>query len=147
MRQHSKTPSSLAKQDIQRLAREIVILRDGGCIMRDLPEFGQCNGFRGDGELILQANHLITRGKNVGYANTLLIVCMCKGHHKGFHSQREKEYRAAIGKLIGAKRRALLKRVEEDRKIYNMTASDWFKEVWALKAELEELQTTCQSLA
>ena len=61
--------------------REIVIKRDGGCILRDIQGVSQCNGYRKDGKLILQADHLITRANSATYADTRLIVCVCKGHH------------------------------------------------------------------
>ena len=38
-------------------------------------------GFRNDGQLILQADHVITRANSATYAETHLIVCVCKGHH------------------------------------------------------------------
>jgi hypothetical protein len=38
------------KDEIQCLVRDIVIIRDGGCILRNYPGH-KCSGFRNDGEL------------------------------------------------------------------------------------------------
>jgi hypothetical protein len=83
------------KQRIQDLVRDIVIKREGGCIFRgDVPNpegwtIPTCNGFAKDGHLILQADHLITRANSATYADTRLIVCLCKGHH-GWKSWHER---------------------------------------------------------
>ena len=44
---------SETKDRIQNLVREIVIKRDGGCILRDIQGVSQRNGYRKDGKLIL----------------------------------------------------------------------------------------------
>jgi hypothetical protein len=64
------------KEEIQDLVRAIVIARDGGCIFYNLQghEMPMCNGYRKDG-------HLITRANSTAYADTRLIVCVCKDHH------------------------------------------------------------------
>jgi hypothetical protein len=98
--------TSEIKQAIQDTVRDIVIIRDGGCIMRDIPHAPACNGYRNDGELVLQADHLITRASNATYADTRLIVCVCKGHH-GWKKWHEKEYEALVRTLISPERVAL----------------------------------------
>lgn len=50
---------SETKERIQALVREIVIKRDGGCILDGIRGVAQCNSYRKDGQLILQADHLI----------------------------------------------------------------------------------------
>jgi hypothetical protein len=75
-----KSDVALIKDDIQAYCRDIVILRDGGCIFRNEPGH-VCSGFAKDGHLILQADHLITRANSATYADTRLIVCVCKGIH------------------------------------------------------------------
>src|SRR3990167_2408830 len=68
------------KEAIQDQLRAIVIKRDGGCVMRG--RFGHtCSGFRKDGELILQADHLVSRSHSATYADERLVVCVCKGLH------------------------------------------------------------------
>lgn len=44
--------TAVLKKEIQRLVREIVIKRDGGCIFRNVYTTPGCNGFRRDGEQI-----------------------------------------------------------------------------------------------
>jgi hypothetical protein len=56
--QKGTSDTALIKQDIQDTVREIVIIRDGGCIARDA-DWHTCSGYRNDGELILQYNELI----------------------------------------------------------------------------------------
>jgi hypothetical protein len=68
------------KDSIQDLLLAIVKIRDGGCILRSIPTH-HCNGFRKDGTLILQADHLITRANSATYADPRLVVCVCKGAH------------------------------------------------------------------
>jgi hypothetical protein len=85
------------KREIQYVAREIVIARDGGCILRDLHYDGipECNGYAKNGQLVLQADHLITRGNAATFADTRLIVCICKGHH-GWKSLGSKRTQAGV---------------------------------------------------
>ena len=75
------------KQEIQDTAWAIVKLRDGGCILRG--KFGHvCSGWRKDGGLIYQADHLIERSNSATYADTRLIVCVCKGYTDGSISRK-----------------------------------------------------------
>jgi hypothetical protein len=60
-----RSETSVIKREIQDAVREIVIKRDGGCI---LAHTGNCNGYAKDGHLILQADHLITRANAATYA-------------------------------------------------------------------------------
>ena len=93
------------KREIQYVAREIVIARDGGCVLRDLHYDGipECNGYANNGQLILQADHLVTRSNSATFADTRLIVCVCKGHHswKSLGSNaRKKEYDELVRTLV-----------------------------------------------
>ena len=60
---------SQLKREIQRLLREIVIKRDGGCILRNIRH---CGGVLG--EAILQADHLISRSNSATFADHRLVV-------------------------------------------------------------------------
>lgn len=82
------------KDRIQALLREIVIGHDGGCILRHYPEAGACGGYRKEGELILQAEHLNTRERNISYGDMRNIVCLCRHHHGQW---KPKKRRALIG--------------------------------------------------
>lgn len=66
MRSAAQTPSAQAKKRIQALLRPIAIKRDGGCILRDYIEAGICGGYGPkSGDLILQAEHLNPRERNI----------------------------------------------------------------------------------
>lgn len=133
--------TSVLKENIQDLVREIVILRDDGCVFKKEPGH-ICSGFAKDGHLILQADHLITRGNSGTFADTRLIVCVCKGIH-GWKSvgsnMRKAEYDIRVKKLISPDRLELWD--EWDKKKYQttrMTAYDWKLEIVNLKNELAE---------
>jgi hypothetical protein len=79
--------TALIKDEIQNYVRAIVIIRDGGCIARNEP-WHTCSGYRNDGELILQADHLITRGNGATYATGVAIAGDSSGvdpHPPGVH--------------------------------------------------------------
>ena len=136
---HSTTAD--LKKEIQDLVREIVILRDGGCIFKK--EKGHiCSGYANDGHLILQADHLMSRGNSGTFADTRLIVCVCKGIHgwKSVGSNlRKKEYDERVRKLISKERVELWDEWEAKRfSSTRMSAYDWKLEIVNLKSELEE---------
>src|SRR3990167_5567066 len=90
----SKSEVALCKERIQALLREIVIRRDGGCILRPAGQYlwalkcdvkipEHCSGFTKDGRLILQADHLNSRSFNGSYSDPCLVGWVCKGHHGG----------------------------------------------------------------
>jgi len=123
--------------------RAIAILRDGGCVLRFSEiqmEYGikECSGWRQDGELILQYDHLKSRQFNVSFADIRLGVILCKGHHgwKHFTDANKKLYDRILTKIVGPERAALWERVENYRKTYLMTLWDWQKVEMALKQEL-----------
>src|SRR5436309_1064851 len=90
------------KKEIQRLVRDIVILRDGGCVLRFVRH---CGGE--PGRAVLQADHLITRANSATYADTRLIVCVCRGCHywKSVGSNRRKgEYDALVKTILSKER-------------------------------------------
>jgi hypothetical protein len=135
--------TALIKDEIQNYIRAIVIKRDGGCIVGnnwgkfDVPA---CNGYRDDGELILQADHLITRANSATYADTRLIVYVCKGHH-GWKKWNEARYNEIVRLILSPERVALWDRCHAARYIpTRMYASDWKKELAALKQELANTQ-------
>lgn len=141
------------KDRIQALVRDIAIARDGGCIFRiffdgseginlsfDVPE---CNGYAKDGHLILQADHLVTRANSATFADTRLIVCVCKGHH-GWKKWNEARYNEIVRQLLPADRVALWDKAHAARyQPTRMFTSDWMKEEVALKQELRTYQVKC----
>lgn len=127
---------SVLKNEIQQLVRAIVIKRDGGCILRDYRGVPPCGGYRNDGELVLQADHLITRANSATYDDTRLIVCVCKGHH-GWKKYYEKLYNAAVREIISPTRVTLWDKAEEERhRPTHRISSDWRISIAALKQEL-----------
>jgi hypothetical protein len=124
------------KDEIQELVRDIVIIRDGGCV---LYPGHNCSGFRKDGALILQADHLITRANSATYADTRLIVCVCKGAH-GWKKWHEREYNALLKEhILPADRVALWERCERDSwKPVRTGAYGWKTAIVALKQELTQ---------
>lgn len=115
LKRKSSSPQSKLKDEIQELLRKIVIIRDGGCILRHYPETGQCGGYRNDGQLILQAEHLHTRSNASSFSDTRLVVCLCKRHHIYYKPQYSDTYYRIVKKHIGPERTKLLERVQEDR--------------------------------
>jgi hypothetical protein len=129
------------KDRIQALVRAIVALRDGGCILRNRASEGlpQCNGYRKDGKLILQADHLITRANAATYSDTRLIVCVCKGHH-GWKNYNKEAYDQAVRYMLSMDRLILWDRAHADRYTpHRKYTYDWRLDEAALKQELTEL--------
>lgn len=151
----SSNETNDVKDHIQALVREIVIARDGGCILGDRVKSNangstitlysttflgvpSCNGHAKDGHLILQADHLITRANSATYADTRLIVCVCIGHH-GWKKWNEARYNEIVRQLLPADRVALWDKAHAARyQPTRMFTSDWLKEEAALKQELKE---------
>ncbi len=127
--------------------RAIVIKRDGGCIFQPLfsregsdNEAGlpYCNGYAKDGHIILQADHLISRSNAATYADTRLIVCVCKGHHgwKSVGSNlRKARYDAIVRQLISPERVKLWNAMEQDS--WRPTKVCWPLLLAAVKQELK----------
>lgn len=142
------------KERIQSLVRAIVIARDGGCILA-FPganlariDYGVplCNGYAKDGHLVLQADHLVTRANSATYADTRLIVCVCKGHH-GWKKWNEQRYNEIVRTLIGEERAALWDKAHAARYTpTRMYTSDWLKEEAALKQELRSYEVKTEVL-
>lgn len=127
------------KDEIQHLVREIVILRDGGCLFRNEPGH-TCTGLTKYGDVILQADHLVTRANSATYADTRLIVCVCKGIH-GWKSvgsnMRKAEYDRRVRLLISPDRVALWDRCEKES--WRPQKMNWQVELAALRQEYQTL--------
>lgn len=138
-----KSTATQLKKEIQAYLRLLVIHRDGGCVLRNAPGVPPCNGYRKDGEMIYQADHLITRGNSATFADTRLVVCLCKGHH-GWKSVgnnlRKEEYDRIVRSLLSPDRVALWDRCEAES--WRPTKMDWSLELTALKQEYANLGIT-----
>ena len=87
-RKFKEDTAQTVKDRIQAILRQIAIIRDGGCVLAPFQGkdgIPHCNGYRKDGELVLQYDHLNSRGFNVSYADARLGVIICKGHHGWKH--------------------------------------------------------------
>lgn len=105
LRLEGKSDAATLKRDIQAILRQIVIKRDGGCLLRG---HGKCTE-------ILQGEHLITRANNATFADTRNIVCLCTYHHLFFKKQHPLLYWELIEQKIGAHRWAWVKLALHDR--------------------------------
>jgi hypothetical protein len=108
-----KSDTAKIKDDIQALLRAIVIQRDRGCILRGVHGVSPCNGFNSASDLILQADHLITRANSATYSDYRLVVCVCKGHHR-WKKWHEREYNALLKTILPSERVALWEECEKD---------------------------------
>ena len=138
LRKHSKNPVAQCKVRIQGLCRSLAIMRDGGCVLRNRKDVPPCNGYRNDGELILQYDHLNSRVFNVSYADIRLGVILCLGHH-GWKKWNKEKYDILIREVIGKKRAELWDRVKKDKKTYRMELWDWTKVEIGLTKDLKDL--------
>ena len=127
LKQKSNSETAQIKERIQALLRAAVIQRDRGCIFRHYPEAGACGGYRKDGALILQADHLNTRARNISYGDVRLAVCACQRHHIFWKPQHPDQYMRIAREHIGPERSALLDRVIADQTPYRFFLSDWQK--------------------
>lgn len=131
--------SATIKERIQALLREIVIIRDGGCIFREYSIAGNCGGYRNDGELVLQYDHLNSRTYAISYSDFRLGVCVCKRHHIFWKKQNSSLYDKLVRKHIGKERSDLLDRTIMDKRAYHI---NWQFEEAYLKQELRKLTSS-----
>ena len=130
------------KREAQALLRQIVILRDGGCFLRNYTnrinsQYAQCGGYRNDGEIILQAEHLHTRTNAASFTDTRLVVCVCQRHHIFYKPQHSSEYNELAREYIGEKNAKLWDFIKNDRLSHKI---DLKMEILGLKQELKKLQ-------
>lgn len=135
---HSTTAQD--REEIQRLVRVIVTMRDGGCVLRKhrcgVEAYVQDEIVISDS--IIQADHLVTRSNSASYADTRLIVCLCGPCHSWKH-WHEKEYDALVRSILPVERLKLWDRVEEARQAHQTHKADWKLEITALKQEYAKI--------
>lgn len=127
MRQTGKSSASAMKRRIQALLRLNVILRDEGCVLKDL---GNCSS-------VLQAEHLRNRQHSRTYGDLRNIVCLCSYHHIFWKKQNERQYWELIEQIIGPERWNWLKEMEQDRKPFK---ANWIQIEQDLTENYERLQ-------
>lgn len=134
---HSDT--STKKADIQALLRLIVTHRDGGCMLRDLRN---CGGEAEvvDGKVIsnvvIQAEHLVTRSNAATFSDTRLVVCICRDCHGWKHWNKD-EYDDLVKTVLAPELVELWERCEADRRAHKTYKVDLSLEIVALKKELQ----------
>lgn len=111
LRKVGKSPTALIKKDIQALLRQIVILRDKGCVLNKY--LGNCNE-------VLQAEHLVTRSATNYFGDTRNVVCLCSYHHIFWKPQHSRLYWELIEKHLGKDKWAWFKRAEADNRPYKV---------------------------
>lgn len=137
---HSTTTE--LKDEIQSVLRQICLLRDKVCVLSHYkneinPQYRECGGWKKDGTLIYQAEHLLSRERAVGFTDISLIVLLCLRHHFYYKKQYPDEYYRIVRRYIGKENSNLLTRVQEDFTPYK---TDLKLELIALKQELKKLQ-------
>ena len=137
LRKKSKSETATIKYEIQALIREIGIITDGGCVLRKYSEAGACGGYRNDGQLILQAEHLITRSNSNTYGDMRNIVILCRHHHGHFKPQNSLLYWKLIERYVGHIRWAWIQMALADNRPYKV---DWKLIKIALQNTLNKLK-------
>lgn len=132
MRRKGRSEVSILKDEIQSLVRQIVMLRDGTCILRN---------FRHCADPVLQADHLITRANSATYDDTRLIVCLCRTCHGWKHWHKE-EYDDLVRSILPASRVKLWDQCQRDSwRPSHRISYDWRTAIAALKQELAALES------
>lgn len=129
------------KDDIQEWVRLIVTKRDGGCILRDLRHCGALAEVIDDkvvSDTTIQADHLVTRANGATFADTRLIVCLCKGCHGWKHWHKD-EYDDLIKTILPKPILKLWAKCEADYRAHKTKKMDWAMELVALKQEYAKL--------
>lgn len=136
--------TAVLKARIQALVRLICAYRDGGCVLRNLRHCGG-EAVVDKREIIsdnvIQADHLITRANSATFADTRLIVCLCKNCHAWKH-WHEKEYEKLVRTTLSSERKRLWNRCEEDRQAHRTWKPDWNLAITLLERELAQYEKT-----
>lgn len=146
-----KSETADIKQQIQNTVRDIVILRDGGCIFQKPLMAGRslgipyCNGYYKAGNLIFRpttsssaaiAQPTPTRAPSSASARGTMAGKSVGGN------QRKKEYDAIVRTLLPPDRVALWDRCEQESwRATRTSAMDWKLQLAALEAELSVMRS------
>lgn len=138
----SKDTSANTKKRIQQLLRQIVIARDGGCLLAGSDNL-ECGPYRTDGAVILQADHLVTRRNSATYADPRLVVCLCQRHHAKKSPPAPNHQINEVNQIIAERlepwRVELWERAENETwHSTRYTLHDWQQEEMALKQQLDQ---------
>lgn len=130
LKKRGKSTVSKIKNRIQALLRARAIERDGECVVGQyrnlLPAtYYYCGPLRTDGEIIVQAEHLVGRSNSASYADMDNIILLCMRHHFYFKKQHGALYWSIVQTHIGPERWEKVKTWEADRSPHRMRAADW----------------------
>ena len=126
-----KGESTVLKDQIQDKLRELVIKRDGTCILRKALH---CN------DPVLQADHLITRANSATYADSRLVVCLCRSCHGWKHWHKEQYDDLVKTTVLPKKIVKLWNDCERDSWKPRRTGSyDWRVALAVLEQEIKQL--------
>lgn len=133
-----KSPTAVIKKEIQALLRDLVILRDKGCVVGRVR---RCGNDVFNPNAVYQAEHLIERSNSITYGDSRLVVCVCKNCHFWKHIKKSNhdEYDAIIRTLISLERVRVWDLAEQNR--FKPNRMDWVLVKLALEAELAKLST------
>lgn len=125
------------KREIQRLLREIVLLRDGKCILWGI----RCGHEVGMEGMVWQAEHLIERSNSATYGDSRLVVLVERSCHgwKHFTKSNHDQYDEWARSRIPKDRVDLWDRCRKDS-WRPKPGSDWKLTIAALKQELGHLK-------
>lgn len=124
------------KRGIQKLLREIVILRDKKCIL-----YGKrCYHEYGKDDVVWQAEHLIERSNSATYSDLRLVVLVCKNCHgwKHFKKSNHDQYDKWVKEALSPERVKHWEKCQQDS--WRPTKMDWAMEKVALEQELKKLR-------
>ena len=138
LRVAGKSDTATIKREIQAVLRDIVMLRDRGCILRGERS---CGGELGAIGVVLQADHLISRNNSATYADSRLVVCVCRKCHywkSAGSNLRKAQYDELVKTILPESRVKLWEKCEKDS--WRVTKMDWVLELVALKQQLAKMQ-------
>lgn len=140
LRKISKSPVATIKGRIQALLRQIVMIRDRGCVLRNV----RCGAFCEVTGVVFQADHLLSRSNSATYGDSRLVVCVCRPCHawKSLgNNLRKKQYDDLVRSLIPKERVALWDIAELEAGRHKGVKIDWTLVEIGLQQELKGLQS------
>lgn len=132
-----KSTTAQNKKEIQRLLREIVILRDKKCILHGKRCYHEYE--KDKDNVVWQAEHLIERSNSATYSDLRLVVLVCKNCHgwKHFKKSNHDQYDEWVKQKLSPERVKHWDRCRESS--WRATKVDWTLEKIALEQELKKL--------
>jgi len=133
LKKKGKSAVSKSKDRIQGLLRQNAIKRDGECVLRQvehlLPQqYFNCGPLRSDGQVVVQAEHLVGRKNSISYGDMDNIILLCQRHHFYFKQQHGALYWHMVRMVIGEERWEKVQEWERQEKAHQatrMSLSDW----------------------